>query len=118
MKNNLVEAFASIISSKPITEMLVSYDRLNGIRVESYDSEKLEDKNYIGLHKNDIYNFLNDGYIAAGLGKFEGCHNAQSVKKNTSFLRVVRKNDDHKILAMSIYSGHQEGKSVLVSQNV
>lgn len=105
----IVESIARLMSTRPLNEQEITVDSLNSIYVFTYDAGRPEDKAYIGLHKNEIWEFMNDGYVAAGLDKFKGCYNAKSVKNNASILRVATRKDDYKPLAMSVYTKYLGG---------
>ena len=105
----IVESIARVMSTRPLNEQEITVDSLNSIYIVTYDARRPEDKAYIGLHKNEIWDFLNNGYIAAGLDKFIGCFNANSVKKNTVMYRVAQRKDDYMPLAMSVYTEHMGG---------
>ena len=104
----IVEDIAYVISSKPVNENIITVDEYNKIHITTYDTSNQADKDYVGIHKNDIWKFLNDGYIAAGLDKFKGCYNARSIKNNTSMLRIAR-DSNFTVLAISVYTKYQGG---------
>ena len=63
--------------------------------------------NYIRPNRKEIWNFLNDGYIRAGIGNFMGFDNGKSLYKNANHIRIAFSDDDW--VAISVYTGYRVG---------
>lgn len=77
--------------------------------ITSYDAADTADKQFILNHKKQLFDFLDKGYIHAGLDNFIGCDNENALGRNAIYVRIAtNQNDD--IIAVSVYTGRNKGK--------
>ena len=62
---------------------------------------------YIKNEKNNIWNFLNDGYKAAGYERFCGCDNQRSLFRNANLIKIAYYNNEWVVI--SVYTGYVSG---------
>lgn len=84
---------------------ITKYDKYNIITY--YPKQEEEDLLFLKTNKNNIYKFLDDGYMYAKLGKFKGCDNVRSLVKNSSCLRIGYYNNE--MIAIGVYTDYQKG---------
>lgn len=109
-KDLLIESLVEkYFSKKPafVFEHTTSDYRL--YRIETYTENNPEDKDYIRRNKKMIKNFLDTGYEHFTKTKFLGFRNADSVRSNTTMLKLAVDKETETILAMTVYSTHFGG---------
>lgn len=107
--NNLIELIDKMMDKKPRLVVENTVNNYGTYKVEIYLASDPEDKVFISGNKRFIKDFFDKGYERAGIGPFAGCLNANSVKSNTSMLKVARDAQSNEIIAMTIYSSRWGG---------
>jgi hypothetical protein len=87
--NNLIELIDKMIDKKPRLVVENTINNYGTYKVEIYLDSDPEDKVFISGNKRFIKDFFDKGYERAGIRTFAGCLNANSVKSNTSMLKVA-----------------------------
>ncbi len=74
-----------------------------------YPKDNSDDLQFIKINKNTIFNFLDKGYQYAKLGNYRGCANPRALAKNANVIKIGY-DFNGEIIAVSVYTGYQEGK--------
>lgn len=78
--------------------------------IREYDPiNNSDDRQYLTEHSKEIWDFMNDGYMAAINDKFVGCANFKSVKRNANFYKIAF-SEKGEYIAISLYTGYRFGK--------
>lgn len=105
----LLETLDVLMDKKPSMIVENTVKNFGSYKIEVYLASEPEDKVFISGNRKFIQEFLDKGYMRAGIGNFFGCANPNAVKKNATMLKVARKSDTNEIIAMSIYSSRWGG---------
>ena len=108
-EKELLEILDNYMDKKPSMVVENTVENFGSYKIEVYLASEPEDKVFISGNRKFIQEFLDKGYMRAGIGNFFGCANPNAVKKNTTMLKVARESDSNKIVAMSIYSSRWGG---------
>lgn len=71
------------------------------------------DKQYIKGNKNTLFSFLDDGYIAAGLGHFKSCSDPKHLVRNSSCIRLCTQKETDELLAIGVYTDYRNGNKAV-----
>ena len=105
----LLEVLDEYMDKKPSMVVENTIENFGSYKIEVYLASDPTDKMFISGNRKLIQDFLDKGYVRAGIGHFFGCANSNAVKKNTTMLKVAKKCDTDEIIAMSIYSSRLGG---------
>lgn len=75
--------------------------------IKDYHPNENEWTEYIKPNKRKIWEFLDNGYKKAGLGRFRGCDNDRTLFKNANLIRIAYCNNMW--VAISVYTGYRGG---------
>ena len=100
----IIEHYISIGSSLP--EIICENEVMNygRYRIEAYNRDNPDDLAYISKNRKTIKAFFDAGHEHFQKDNFYGRLYADSIKDNTSMLKVARDIETEKIVAMTVYS--------------
>ena len=97
----IVSNAIKIVLSEDTTDNQLAYS------IREYRPSVSEQWNYIKQYKNKIWQFLDNGYKAAGEDKYCGCDSPKSIVRNGVLIRIAFCNNVW--VAISVYTGYRGG---------
>ena len=105
--NKIYEAFERIIFEEFTSKTIdLNFDNFY---IKIYRKENQEDNNFISIHRKDIYNFLDAGYLYATNSHFSGCGSSKDLKLKFSEIKIAYHNETNEMIAVSVYNPYLKG---------
>lgn len=103
LSNTLIQ-----VISEAVKNALYEYENIENKEYVIKTYTKENDYQYVKDNSQKFFNFLDAGYVFAGLDHYCGCSSAKALARNFNVMKIAYVNDV--IIAISVYTGYQDGK--------